>query len=217
MWKRPAQVARPVAAPEFSSDWFSRYIPAWESFFGTVGWNAAEPRTVIEIGSFEGRSALWMLDHLIQHPRSYLHCVDTFPDHDRDDSYGARFRRNMATSPRRDQCGMHAMTSAEFLLSYAAEGGTADFIYLDGSHQAADVLQDLVLAFRIIKPGGLIICDDYLGGGPGDVLQSPKIAIDAFTTIFRDKLSILSPQPLYQLAFTKTADLAKDDPTSRGA
>jgi hypothetical protein len=77
----------------------------------------------------------------------------------------------------------------------------------------------LCCLFRALKPGGLIICDDYLGGaGQGNdlILGSPKIAVDAFTTIFRDRIEIIVGQPLYQLAFTKRRDRDDDDPTSRG-
>ncbi len=49
--------------------------------------------------------------------------------------------------------------------------------------------------------------DDYLWSAerPGldDPLNSPKIAIDAFTTIYRRKLRILPNLPLYQLYLQK--------------
>ena len=77
-----------------------------------------------------------------------------------------------------------------------------------------------MLAFQALNVGGIMICDDYLGGSPDKkaegVLSTPKMAIDVFTTLFRDRLRIIAGQPLYQLAFTKTADRGRDDPTSRG-
>ena len=43
-----------------------------------------------------------------------------------------------------------------------AEGrqGSFDFIYVDASHRAPDVLLDAVLAFQLLRIGGLIIFDD---------------------------------------------------------
>ena len=35
-----------------------------------------------------------------------------------------------------------------------------DIIYIDGSHEARDVLEDAVLAYRLLKIGGLLIFDD---------------------------------------------------------
>ena len=51
----------------------------------------------------------------------------------------------------------------------------------------------------------------------GDLtLGSPKLAVDAFTSIYRDRLDIPWGQPLYQLAMIKTADRTSDDPGARG-
>jgi hypothetical protein len=36
------------------------------------------PTKALEVGSFEGRSALWMLENLLTHPDSTLTVVDTF-------------------------------------------------------------------------------------------------------------------------------------------
>ncbi len=33
---------------------------------------------MVEIGSFEGRSTLWILENLLRHPDSRMHCIDTF-------------------------------------------------------------------------------------------------------------------------------------------
>jgi predicted O-methyltransferase YrrM len=40
--------------------------------------------------------------------------------------------------------------------------GYFDFIYVDGSHQAPDVLSDAVLSFTLLKRNGVIAFDDYL-------------------------------------------------------
>jgi len=175
--------------PEFSDDWFSQNIPQWQVLFQAVGWDAAQPKTVVEVGSYEGRSALWILENLLGHEGSVLHCVDTFEggvEHD-------------------------AVQTTGLLARFAANIGVkADFVYVDGSHQAPDVLADLVLAFQVLRPGGVLICDDYLwsneGPGTEDVLNSPKIAIDAFTTIFRRKLAYAVNARMWQFACVKTQD-----------
>jgi predicted O-methyltransferase YrrM len=61
-------------------------------------------------------------------------------------------------------------------LLVGGHAGTFDFIYIDESHQAADVLSDLTLSFPLCKIGGLITCDDYMwsfGADPGSI---PKMA-----------------------------------------
>ena len=83
----------------------------------------------------------------------------------------------------------------------------ADFVYIDGSHHAHAVLSDLVHAFGLLKTGGLIVCDDYLwtatDADPGDVLARPKIAIDAFTTIYARKINMPGGFPARQTIIQK--------------
>jgi predicted O-methyltransferase YrrM len=203
---------------EFTTDWFGRYASYWRELFASQGWRPGVARTVIEIGSYEGKSALWVLENLLQHPQSRLHCVDTFHDREKPDSYWRRFEANVLRSPHADKVSVSVSASLPFLARFVASGSKADFVYVDGSHRAAEVLEDLVLAFHATRPGGIIICDDYLKGAPsGDLtLGSPKLAVDAFTTIYRDRLDIPWGQPLYQLAMIKTADRNGDDPGARG-
>ncbi len=89
-----------------------------------------------------------------------------------------------------------------------AEGkqGYFDFVYIDGSHQAPDVLLDAILGFEPLRTQGIIVFDDYLWQEPlpggTDPIRCPKIAIDAFTNIYCRKLRIIGA-PLYQLYMQK--------------
>ena len=84
-----------------------------------------------------------------------------------------------------------------------------DFIYVDGSHRAPDVLCDAILSFRLLREGGVIAFDDYLWAenlSYGiDPIRCPKPAIDAFTNIYCRKMRVLSA-PLYQLYIQKVAN-----------
>lgn len=68
-----------------------------------------------------------------------------------------------------------------------------DFVYIDGDHTASAVLEDAVLSFSILKPGGILIFDDYTWGYEPNVVNVniPRIAIDAFLMIYADKIDIL--------------------------
>jgi predicted O-methyltransferase YrrM len=66
-----------------------------------------------------------------------------------------------------------------------------DFIYIDGSHQASDVLEDAVLAFPLLKEGGIMIFDDYTWGAGMGYYEIPKPGIDAFISIYGDQLKVL--------------------------
>ena len=85
-----------------------------------------------------------------------------------------------------------------------------DLIYIDGSHTAADVLTDAVLAFQLLRVGGVMIFDDYLWSmEPAlsvDPLNMPKPAIDAFAMIFMRKMRVLPGLPNAQCYIEKIAD-----------
>jgi hypothetical protein len=78
-----------------------------------------------------------------------------------------------------------------------------DLIYIDGSHEAPDVLADATMAFPLLRVRGTMIFDDYLWGmqrpDVQDVLLTPKPAIDAFINIYQRKILIEPDFPLRQL------------------
>ena len=78
-----------------------------------------------------------------------------------------------------------------------------DFVYIDGSHLASDVLEDAVLSWALVKIGGMIIFDDYDFIFADNPLQNPKVAIDAFVAAFSGKIKLIhkSHQILLQKLF----------------
>ena len=100
-----------------------------------------------------------------------------------------RFSRNVSKCGRVDSVRVLEERSDEGLLRLLQEKQEPfDFIYVDGSHMAFDVLGDLVLSFKMLKIGGLCICDDYLWEGQSDPRHTPKMAIDSFTSIFSEQI-----------------------------
>jgi predicted O-methyltransferase YrrM len=87
--------------------------------------------------------------------------------------------------------------------------GYFDLVYIDGSHQAPDVLADAVLGFQLLRSRGIMVFDDYLWrGGDGEVsnpANCPKLAIDAFINCNYSKLRIILA-PLYQIYLQKLTD-----------
>lgn len=185
---------------QFTEDWFTHHLPHWERlFFDLLGWDPAAPRRIVEIGVFEGRATLWFLDRLLRHPESRIACLDTFAggaEHLPGQTAGleARFRANVAASGAAEKVEVLKGPSFDGLLRLLARGERADLVYVDGSHEAPDVLADLVLAWRLVPPGGLILCDDYLWSREEaarvDILGCPKLAIDAFTNIHRRQIDM---------------------------
>jgi predicted O-methyltransferase YrrM len=197
----------------FTEDYFSHHIPHWERlFFEELRWDPEAPRRAVEIGSFEGRSALWLLANLLRHPDSRLACIDSFAggaEHQPSQVRGLyeRFRANIEAGGDARKVEVLRGDSFSGLTRLIARGDAADLVYVDGSHEAPDVLADLVLGFRLLRPGGVLLCDDYQWSreetARADVLGCPKLAIDAFTNIHRRRIDLLDWGYAWQHAVRK--------------
>lgn len=201
------------SAPTFTQDWFSRSIPAWRAIFTKLAQNSPGLR-VLEIGVFEGRSTCWLLEHFCKSPESTIVVIDTFqggPEHRAMELEGLRrrFESNIAAIGSPARIEVREGESFQELCALVAEKSFPlfDFISVDGSHQAVDVLADAVLAFRLLRSGGVMAFDDYLWAplsrGIENPLVTPKAAVDAFTTLHAQQMRIIPNLPLYQLYIQK--------------
>jgi predicted O-methyltransferase YrrM len=192
---------------DFTADWFSGNIPTWTK----IVW-AFKPRFVLEIGSYEGRSAVWLINNT---PLLTLHCVDIWEDAEIEARFDSNVKYALSRTPAVAFTKLK-MPSSEALISLRAGiGRKFDLIYIDGSHTAPDVLSDAVLAWPLLNVGGVMIFDDYLWRSKPDALDiaakqnpldEPKIAIDAFINVYQQKLKIISHCPLYQVYLQKVSE-----------
>jgi predicted O-methyltransferase YrrM len=81
-----------------------------------------------------------------------------------------------------------------------------DGIYIDGDHEGRAVLLDGLNALRVLKPGGVLLFDDYKWRGvESGVSVLPGIAIDCFLDLCSSSLEIMHKG--YQLAVRKKESL----------
>ena len=164
---------------QFTADWFSRHLPVWSRFVSPL---AGLPLRTLEVGSYEGRSAVWMLENVLTHPESQLTCLDRWGD----PQVQQRFRSNIAETGRGGQV-VECMGDSEVALRTVA--GPFDLIYIDGSHEARDVLTDAALCWSLLQPGGLLLFDDY--GWDGAVEFPPRHAIDVFLQLWMTQIEVM--------------------------
>lgn len=178
---------------QFTEDWFSPNIPIWE----LVVRELAECDAILEVGSYEGRSTVWLLENALS-PTGTLTAIDTWEGGEEHLAVGTdmgsvedRFNHNIAVTktqlPNQTVTKLKG-TSFEKLRELPLE--SYDLAYIDGSHIARDVLADACLIWPLLKPGSFLIFDDYLWGNPRDALHRPKIAIDSFINIYAEELSL---------------------------
>jgi hypothetical protein len=155
--------AKPAAASdrttEFSQDWFSHNIQLWTTLLAEF--RGRSGLRILEIGVFEGRSTCWFLENIATGDGATLDCIDSFDGgmehgHIEMAAVKTRFEANIARW--RQQVKLHVGKSAQIRPTLSAP---YDIIYIDGSHAAADVLVDIVLAWRLARDNAIIIFDDY--------------------------------------------------------
>jgi predicted O-methyltransferase YrrM len=194
---------------KFTKDWFSEAEKIWPLFIPLL----PARKSFLEIGSFEGRSMVWTAENMVEHG-GFIDCIDTWEGGEEHVAAGEDMssveelfdhNRMLVEIKNRVEVNKYKGTSVQHLAHWLIENPedhpTFDFIYIDGSHKAKDVLTDACMAWHLLKPEGVLVFDDYLWGDPRDALHRPKIAIDAFTNIFGEELSIVYAE--HQLAVRK--------------
>jgi predicted O-methyltransferase YrrM len=163
---------RPTFSRDFMADktgpWLEHVVPR---FAGLPG------RRWVEVGSYEGCSTLWTLDHVLTGLGSLIYCVDVFDSEKSMTSlwgntdYPRLFAENTADRP--NVVALQGW-SHEILprLSMTRFHGA----YLDGGHEESIVIRDLELIWPLLDLGAVVVVDDYgWEGSPGT-----KVAVDNF-------------------------------------
>jgi predicted O-methyltransferase YrrM len=183
--------AEVVEKGSFVREWFMPKIPTWEAWLQPL---ADKDSEILEIGSFEGLSACYLLWRL---PRARLTCVDTFEGNIGDPADVARLVLEQRFDANVALVGAERVTkvvrsSHAALLDLLRDQRRFDLVYVDGSHLALDVLVDAALSWRLLAPDGVLVFDDYEWSTNGDdPLLVPKGAIDAFLTLLEDRYDVL--------------------------
>jgi len=161
---------------QYSQNWFA------PQEFMTRDLFPEGPLSYLEIGSYEGKSTCWYMDNILTDEGSQAYCIDTWkgsPEHlevgidmskveaafdSNTEEYGSKVVKIKASSY--GELNKLFMVNKKF-----------DLVYVDGSHFSWDVVADAVMAFRILKVGGIMGFDDYLWG---EGHNRPQPGIDAF-------------------------------------
>lgn len=149
------------------------------------GWNSTDPifkklidsihpKEIIEVGSWLGASAVHMLSLA---PKAHMWCIDTWlgaleflemegPERDLRPVLGYptvyyQFLANIRLRGVENRITVIPNTSQIAAKYLNNKKITADLIYVDGSHDFQDVLDDVETYMKLLKPGGVLFGDDY--------------------------------------------------------
>jgi Methyltransferase domain len=175
---------------KFTKNWFTHKVPLWtqslKEFKGKPDVN------YLEIGTFEGRSALWLLENILTNPTSKLTIIDAFEEN----TYKT-FTSNVSLSGETNKFKILSGLSTEKIKEVPSN--SIDLAYIDGSGKGIVMLFDLVNTWNLLKSNGIIICSRYsldqhlreaLELQPND--PGPYEAIDAFLKLYKPYIKILA-------------------------
>jgi predicted O-methyltransferase YrrM len=176
----------PKHEPHFSRNWVHKKTKLWSKLLKQfVG---KEKVRYLEIGVFEGRSAIWMMNNIFTADSARGIGVDPYIFGSSDlmakrDIIKETAKANL--EPLGNKFQLLVCDSLTYLLHAYGHNDEFDVIYVDGNHNCMDAYVDMTIGFQILKEGGVMIVDDYglnlniFGRTPYD---SPKPAFDRFVT-----------------------------------
>ncbi|WP_108001155.1 O-methyltransferase [Mycoplana dimorpha] len=136
------------AGVEFTEDWTTNKLDLWLPVLAEM---RDEPTDILEAGTFEGRSAIALLDYM---PKSRITCIDHFKDADVE----GRFDRNMAAYG--DRVTKRKGSAVVIMEQLRRKHASYDLIYLDCAKERTGAFIVSALGWHMLKVGGIIIWDD---------------------------------------------------------
>ena len=146
-----------------------------------------ELKSVLEIGSYEGQSALFWSNFLGAH----VTCIDTWTKvwHGANEprEVERHFDANLGRRARKIKS-----ESTPALHRLARDGAMFDLVYVDGDHSRDQVMVDSILAWRCLRVGGVMIWDDYESFRPeADDRARPVSAVNYFVAMQGKAVSVI--------------------------
>jgi hypothetical protein len=166
-----------MTTPSFTRDWFTTKTPAWIKHVVPRICQIPGARWV-EIGSYQGRSALWTLENVLLGPGSLIYCIDVFDPRqpglsnwgDPETNYVEIFDALVGYHPSIVKLQGRSQDVLPMLRGTKFHGA-----YVDGDHCERSVRADLQLLWPLLLPGAVCVFDDY-----GWEDSGTKIVVDEF-------------------------------------
>ena len=141
--------------------------------------NIENVRDILEIGSYEGRSAIFFLKKFSD---SNITCIDTWAGSDEHTNINfelieKNFDLNTSFYQSNNILFKHKMTSNDF---FKKNHKYFDLIYVDGDHTSNQVKIDLINSWNALKNGGFLVLDDYMWWFYKDLKKNPSTPINNF-------------------------------------
>lgn len=158
---------------------------------------------ILEIGCFEGRATKWLVENILSGGGGEVLVIDTFEGSMEHQNIRLNLYSNFVRNVKDvypENIRIRRGKSQEVLREFGCKP-LFDFVYIDGSHIASDVLEDAILSFRLLKTDGILIFDDYGWDKYEDKTLNPRLGINCFLEAFKGKYRLLFQA--YQVGIVK--------------
>lgn len=198
---------------KFTEKWFDAVSESWEQIFNGY-YDPKKINDVLEIGCYEGRATIFLCEKILKEKVNY-DVVDTFKGSliesgmagtaerlTESDFIYKNFSDNIKHHPNIN-FNIHKGTSQQILPSLLEKNKQYDFIYVDASHRSDDTFVDGYFAHKMLRPGGLLIFDDFSWKDPNHThpVYSPEAGIRFFHIMYNEHYDILGEG--YQISLIK--------------
>ncbi len=159
-----------------SENWFS-HEECWSKLLTPL--KGRDNLLFLELGSWKGRSALWLAENILTGRNSKVVCVDVW-DVGQWNSEATETKALLANPQRARQLRVDRLyetflnntahlrrkivpvrkKTSEALREFVDAGDKFDFVYVDADHSEQAVYEDFRLSLRCLKPGGIVFLDD---------------------------------------------------------
>lgn len=151
----------------------------------------------LQLGVFRGDASVWLMENVLTHPSSKLTDVDSWKsdspelaEYDMSQVFGEYLDRVQQYSTRLEVKMQDTLDFLAHAIIYRPL--EYNFIYIDADHAAVSTLENAVMSYRLLKPGGIMCFDDYLWKSKHGMLHEPQMAIDVFKMVYGDRMMVLN-------------------------
>jgi predicted O-methyltransferase YrrM len=165
----------------------------------------ANPKLVLEIGTYTGTSLIEMLK---LYPEAHGVAIDTWKNYDEtgqlilkemeENNIERIFYDNVKNAGISDRVEAYNSDSVQQLAKFIKQNREFDFIYVDAGHKCLDCYGDMILAWQLLRRGGVMAVDDIKYNEDrvqnGEVLEWPKRAKEHFEEKFKGEYEVISDE-----------------------
>tara|TARA_Y100001972_G_C7582523_1_gene292167 strand:- start:209 stop:787 length:579 start_codon:yes stop_codon:yes gene_type:complete len=147
--------------------------------------NLDNPINILELGAFEGRSAIFMLENFCKHKDSRITTIDFEGNSHKEILYD-----NIKI------CNNNKLKYIEsnffdILPKLLNEKNKYDLIYIDGGKSSKTTIFQIVNSWQLLKENGILYMDDYGWGINPPQEERPKEGIDFFLSLYKNDYELI--------------------------